>query len=122
MRVKVGAFGTGRPRRDLVLSPDHAVHGSALADGPAVLVPVRYLVNGATIVQEAADAISYFHVELDRHDVLLAEGLPTESYLDTANRSGPQHKAIYVQSNDRLGEHSVAIPIRVVVNANGNEL
>ncbi len=52
-----------------------------------MLVPVRYLVNGATIVQEAADAISYFHVELDRHDVLLAEGLPTESYLDTANRS-----------------------------------
>lgn len=87
VRVKAGAFGPGRPHRDLVLSPDHAVHGSALVDGPDVLVPMRYLVNGATIVQEAAGAITYFHVELDRHDVLLAEGLPTESYLNTGNRS-----------------------------------
>jgi hypothetical protein len=29
----------------------------------------------------------YVHVELDRHDILLAEGLPAESYLDTGNRA-----------------------------------
>jgi hypothetical protein len=32
------------------------------------------------------DAITYYHVELPRHDVLLAEGLPTESYLDAGAR------------------------------------
>jgi hypothetical protein len=68
------------PRRDLVLSPDHAVRV-----GPA-LVPIRYLLNGATIVQEPVDKVTYFHVELDGHDVLFAEGLPAESYLDTGNR------------------------------------
>jgi hypothetical protein len=31
-------------------------------------------------------AVEYFHVELDRHAILLAEGLPAESYLDTGNR------------------------------------
>ena len=31
--------------------------------------------------------ITYFHVELDRHDVILAENLPVESYLDTGARS-----------------------------------
>ena len=31
-------------------------------------------------------SIEYFHVELDRHDVLFAEGLAAESYLDTGNR------------------------------------
>src|SRR5208282_1924961 len=51
------------------------------------LIPVRYLINDATIVQEAADSITYWHVELFRHDIVLAEGLPTESYLDTGNRS-----------------------------------
>jgi hypothetical protein len=81
VRVREGAFGPGRPGRDLLLSPDHAVHVDA------VLIPVRYLVNGATIVQETIDRVEYWHVELPAHEVLLAEGLPVESYLDTGNRS-----------------------------------
>jgi hypothetical protein len=51
-----------------------------------VLIPVRYLLNDATIRQEAADEVTYWHVELPAHDVLFAEGLPAESYLDTGNR------------------------------------
>ena len=80
VRVCAHAFGPGQPHTDLVLSPDHAV----FADG--VLIPVRYLLNGVTIVQQAAERITYWHVELERHAVLLAEGLPCESYLDTGNR------------------------------------
>ena len=67
--------------RDLVLSPDHAV----FADG--VLVPVRHLVNGMTVVQQHVAALSYFHVELTAHAAIVAEGLPCESYLDTGNRA-----------------------------------
>jgi hypothetical protein len=51
-----------------------------------VLIPIRYLVNGRTIAQEKVDAVTYYHVELPRHDVVLADGLPCESYLDTGNR------------------------------------
>ncbi len=32
------------------------------------------------------DAYSYWHVELDQHDVLVAEGLPAESYIDIGDR------------------------------------
>ncbi|MBN9563957.1 MAG: Hint domain-containing protein [Alphaproteobacteria bacterium] len=81
VRVRAGAFNDGVPYRDLWLSPDHAV----FIDG--VLIPIRLLINGTTVVQQAVDQITYFHVELSRHDVLLAEGLPAESYLDTGNRS-----------------------------------
>ncbi len=81
IRVAAGAFGPGRPHRDLWLSPDHAV----FADG--VLIPVRLLVNGGSIRQEAAAAVTWWHVELTRHDVLLAEGLACESFLDTGNRA-----------------------------------
>ena len=81
VRVRAGAFGDARPARDLRLSPDHAV----FVDG--VLVPVGRLVNGGSILRETAGWITYWHLELDRHDVLLAEGLPCESYLDTGNRS-----------------------------------
>jgi hypothetical protein len=80
VRVLAGAFGEGVPGRDLVLSPDHAV----LAGG--VLIPVRYLINGDTIAQETRDQVTYWHVELDRHEVIFAEGLACESYLDTGNR------------------------------------
>jgi hypothetical protein len=51
-----------------------------------VLIPIRYLINGATIVQEPTNEVIYWHVELPRHDILLAEGLACESYLDTGNR------------------------------------
>ena len=80
VRVTAGAFGPGRPRRDLRLSPDHAV----FVEG--VLIPIRYLINDATIIQEPAGELTYWHVELPLHDVLLAEGLACESYLDTGNR------------------------------------
>ncbi len=78
--VLAGAFGEGVPGRDLLLSPDHAVFVAGM------LVPVRYLLNGATVASRTVERITYYHVELARHDVLLAEGLAAESFLDTGNR------------------------------------
>lgn len=81
VRVAAGAFGAGLPVRDLWLSPDHAI----LEED--VLIPVRYLVNGTTIRPDAEQTqVHYLHVELARHGVLYAEGLPVESYLDTGDR------------------------------------
>ena len=81
VRIRAGAVGPGLPVRDLLLSPDHAVFIAG------VLIPVRYLVNGTSIAQERVDAVTYYHLELAAHDVVLAEGLPCESYLDTGNRA-----------------------------------
>ncbi|GAN76123.1 Hint domain-containing protein [Acidisphaera rubrifaciens] len=81
IRVAAGAFGPDLPVRDLWLSPDHAILDED------VLIPVRYLVNGCTIRPDAERTeVHYFHVELARHGVLYAEGLPVESYLDTGDR------------------------------------
>jgi hypothetical protein len=81
VRIRANAVAAGVPARDLRLSPDHAV----LLGG--VLIPVKYLINGLTVFQEqACDEVEYYHIELERHDALLAEALPAESYLDTGNR------------------------------------
>ena len=80
VRVSRGGLDDGVPSRDLFLSPDHAL----FIDG--VLVPVRYLINGTTIVQVPARAVTYYHVELDDHDVIMAEGAPAETYFDTGDR------------------------------------
>jgi hypothetical protein len=81
VRVSAGAFGPSRPHRDLWLSPDHAVYVLG------VLIPVKYLINGDGIARMPVDEIDYYHVELPRHDILLAEGLPVESYLETGGRA-----------------------------------
>ena len=89
VRVAAGAFGPGRPGKELFLSPDHAVYVNE------ALIPIRHLINGSTIAQIPVARVTYYHLELSQHDVLLAEGLPAESFLDMrdgsnyANRPGP---------------------------------
>ncbi len=77
IRLRADSFGPGLPAQDLFLSPEHCL----FLDG--VLVPVRHLVNGSSIAPIDVTDITYFHIVLDRHDVILAEGLPTESLLYT---------------------------------------
>ncbi len=84
VRVAAHAFGAGRPARDLLVSPGHALCLDLLGE---VLVPAATLVNGTTITREDVDSVTYWHVELDSHDVLLAENTGAESYLDVGNRA-----------------------------------
>lgn len=81
VRIAAGAFGRGLPSSVLWLSPDHSIYVDE------VLIPVKYLINGSTIVQVRRRSITYYHIELPDHDAVLAEGLATETYLDTGDRS-----------------------------------
>src|SRR5262249_39729100 len=54
-----------------------------------VLIPAIYLVNGTSIVQampRGVEEIEYFHIELETHEVIFAEGAPAESLLVTSDR------------------------------------
>jgi hypothetical protein len=56
-----------------------------LVDG--VLIPAWRLVNGVSITQPAVTGVvAYFHIELETHEILLAEGCPVESYLEIGTR------------------------------------
>lgn len=81
IRIAAHAFGQDRPKRPLLLSPDHSV----FVEG--VLIPVKFLVNDRSIRQVEVDAVSYSHIELERHEVALVEGLPAETYLETGERN-----------------------------------
>lgn len=82
VRVMKDAFGKGSPHRDLYLARSHMVHLNG------VLIPVGDLINGRTItaVDVPGDQLVYYHIELEAHDVLIAEGAPCESFLTTAEK------------------------------------
>lgn len=77
-----GAIAPNVPARDLYVSPGHHMW----LDGK--LIPALSLVNGKTIIQDFSQKVfEYFHVELEKFDLLLSEGAASESYVDTGNRS-----------------------------------
>jgi hypothetical protein len=99
--IKAGALAGNVPRRDLWISPHHAMYfdgryfagGFSSLSGEEVcrhgaLIEAKDLVNGVSIVQaERADRVEYFHIELETHDVIVAEGALSESFLDDDSRA-----------------------------------
>jgi hypothetical protein len=84
VRIATHAFGPNRPSKDLYVSSGHSICVDLCGE---VLIPAGRLINGSTIEQVAMDEVSYWHVELESHDILLANTLPAESYLVMENRS-----------------------------------
>jgi hypothetical protein len=81
VRIRAGAFGPRQPRRDLLVSPQHALFVQG------VLIPAKILINGLNVAQQPMASVDYYHIELPRHDILLAEGMPAESYLENGDRN-----------------------------------
>jgi Hint domain len=77
--VKISRFAIDgkAPHSDLCISPGHAIY----IDG--ILIPAGNLVNGVTIVADVmpeAQSLTLFHIELDTHEAILAEGLAVETF------------------------------------------
>jgi hypothetical protein len=79
--IEADALGQGMPVRDLRVSPEHAL----LVDD--VLIPAHLLVNGETIRPDPTRRrVTYYHLELERHGLLLSDGAWSESYREAGNR------------------------------------
>jgi hypothetical protein len=82
VQITAGAVGPNLPHRDLFVSASHCV----LVKG--WLVPAGHLVNGSTILlRRDLTEVDYFHVECEDEEILVAEGLPAESFVDCGNKA-----------------------------------
>jgi Hint domain len=112
IRVKACALGENVPKRDLLVSPDHALY----IDG--VLIHAGALVNGTSIVRESNIPLTftYYHVEIDDHSLILAENTLAETFVDNIDRMAfnnwseyqalyPERKAIVEMSYPRAKAH-----------------
>jgi hypothetical protein len=80
--IKAEALDENVPKRDLWISPHHAMY----LEG--VLIEAKDLVNGVSIAQaEHVEKVEYFHIELDSHDVIVAEGALSETFIDDDSRA-----------------------------------
>lgn len=82
--IQAHAFGANVPSRDTTLSPNHAIlndhwKASLFFGEDEILTPAKSLLSGDYAFRAAADTVSYYHVLLDQHDLIQANGLWSES-------------------------------------------
>jgi len=91
VRIVKNAIAEGIPYKDLLITAEHSLFFEDK------LIPVRMLVNGYSIYYDySITDYTYYHIETDRHSVIWADGMLTETYLDTGNRSQFKQHGNYV--------------------------
>jgi len=94
VRNSAGALGDGLPKIDLTLTADHGM----ILDG--LVINASALVNGTTIdfvpMSDLPDSVTVYHIETEAHDVILANGAASETFLDSAGRAMFNNHAEYL--------------------------
>ena len=100
--ISAGALGGGLPHSDLTVTADH---GIVLDD---MVINANALINGTTIRSvPAADLparVTYYHLETEAHDIVLANGAPSETFVDCVTRARFDNYAEYLDlcGTDRI--------------------
>ncbi|MEJ5141830.1 Hint domain-containing protein [Gluconobacter albidus] len=110
VRIMQGALAEGVPYKDMLVTPEHClfINGG--------FIPARMLVNGRSVVYDRTIAVyDYFHVETAEHSVIMADGMLTESYLDTGNRQSFRQDGSVVSlgGRERNWNDDAAAPLSV---------
>ncbi len=95
IRIRAGALGKGLPNADLTVSADHGM----IVDG--FVINASALVNGASIdfvpLDELPSQFTYYHIETENHEVIMANGAPAETFVDYIGRQAFDNYGEYVE-------------------------
>lgn len=110
VRILKDAISDGVPFKDMLITAEHCL----FFDGK--FVPARMLVNGRSIFfDKSITSYDYYHIETEAHSVIMADGMLTESYLDTGNRHAFTQKGnvISIGGSRNLTWDDAAVPLDV---------
>ncbi|GEB38536.1 hypothetical protein GLI01_25710 [Gluconacetobacter liquefaciens] len=110
LRIVKDAFADGVPYKDMLITSEHCLFFNG------AFVPARMLANGQSIFYDRSiPAYAYYHIETEDHAIVMADGVLTESYLDTGNRQAfRQHGRVASLAPDRaLTWNDAACPLDV---------
>ena len=92
VRIVKNAIADGVPYKDMLLTAEHCLFFNGM------FIPARMLVNGSSIFYDKSiTSYTYYHIETPDHAVIMADGMLTESYLDTGNRRSFTQKGNVIQ-------------------------
>ncbi|MFT8674870.1 MAG: Hint domain-containing protein [Acetobacter sp.] len=110
VRIVKNAITDGMPSKDMLVTSEHCLFMNNR------FVPTRLLVNGRSIFYDKSISVyDYYHIETEQHSVLIADGMPTESYLDTGNRRTFRRdgKVVVLMPSRNLTWDNAAAPLDV---------
>ncbi|GAN61623.1 hypothetical protein ACI01nite_27420 [Acetobacter cibinongensis] len=110
VRILKDAIADGVPFKDMLITAEHCL----FFDGQ--FVPARMLVNGRSIFfDKSITSYDYYHIETEDHSVIMADGMLTESYLDTGNRRAFSQKGniVSIGGSRNLTWDDAAVPLTV---------
>ncbi|OUI78723.1 hypothetical protein HK18_07520 [Commensalibacter intestini] len=111
IRILKDAISPNVPYKDLCVTLEHCL----FFDNK--FIPARMLVNGRSIIYDQSyKSYDYYHIETEKHSIIMADGMLTESYLNTDS-----HQSFYAQNQSNLltdktiksWENHAAVPLCV---------
>ena len=87
VRIMAGALGSGLPKRDLLVSRQHRIAVRSrickrmFGSETALVAAIRLSYLPGIFIDDTVDVVEYFHLIFRKHEVIFAEGAPTESFL-----------------------------------------
>ncbi len=124
VRISEGALGGGLPYKDLLVSRQHRMLAKSILarrmfDHEEVLLPAHKLVDLPGIyIDDTVTEVTYFHVMFDTHQIIYAEGAPTESFLPGPNALDaldcPTREELFMLFPELENEQDLLNPIRFI--------
>lgn len=106
--IPQNALANGIPSQDLFLSPQHrvlirSVVAERMFDAAEIFTAAKRLigVNGIH-AKTPAESVTYYHLLLDHHEIILANGAPVESLLIAPQSAAALNAGGFVTSNNKL--------------------
>ena len=110
VRILKDAISPGVPFKDMLITAEHCLFFNG------TFIPARMLVNGRSVFYDKSiTSYTYYHIETESHSVIMADGMLTESYLDTGNRRTFQQKSsVFIfNENTKSWGNDAAAPLDV---------